>query len=145
VAVSADVVDGGRSSVPAPLWIAPSLAFKEGRDTLGLQTTTQDRVMPQLLPGILELSRRARYFSFHAFLLDEYRRRRLAPDRTSLSTFIKRREWDLGLAVRPCPNCDSSPVGARRLGNLADGPGPFRRGEYVSMQCSFITPCMIAQ
>lgn len=31
--------------------------------------------MPLLLPGIPELSRRARYFSFHAFLLAEYRDR----------------------------------------------------------------------
>ena len=49
-----------------PEWIAASLVLNEGRDPLGLQTTTQDRLMPVLLPGILELTRRARYFSFHA-------------------------------------------------------------------------------
>jgi hypothetical protein len=37
-----------------PRWIAPSLEIKEGRDPLGLQTTTQDRLMPLLLPGALE-------------------------------------------------------------------------------------------
>ena len=88
--------------------------------------------MPVLLPGILELSRRARYFSFHSFLLDEYRKRQLPANGKSLSTFIKRREWDLGLAVQRCPNrCGSSPVGARRLGSQAAGPGPFRRDESV--------------
>jgi hypothetical protein len=51
-----------------PRWISPTLEIKEGRDPLGLQTTTQDRLMPLLLPGVLELSVRARYFSFHAFL-----------------------------------------------------------------------------
>jgi hypothetical protein len=116
----------------APRWIASSLEVKEGRDPLGLQTTTQDRLMPVLLPGILELSRRARYFSFHAFLLDEYRRKRLPVDRTSLSTFIKRREWDLALAVERCPRkCGSSPVGARRVRGPAAGSGPFARGESV--------------
>ncbi len=117
--------------VPVPAWIAVSLEVNEGRDPLGLQTTTQDRLMPLLLPGILELTRRARYFSFHAFLLAEYRDRRLPPDSKSLWTFIKRREWDFGLAVQRCPRCDSSPVGARRLGSIAAKAGPFRRGESV--------------
>ena len=104
-------VDGTR--VPAPAWIAASLEVNEGRDPLGLQTTTQDRLMPLLLPGILELSRRARYFSFHAFLLAEYQARHLPPNRASLSVFIKRREWELGLAVQRCPRgCGSTPVGA---------------------------------
>jgi len=120
------------TSVPAPRWVARSLVLNEGRDPLGFQTMTQDRLMPVLLPGILELSRRARYFSFHAFLLDEYRKRRLPADGTSLSVFIKRCEWDLGLAVQRCPSgCGSSPVGARRLGGQAAGPGPFPRGESV--------------
>ncbi|MEV0595795.1 hypothetical protein [Nonomuraea cavernae] len=117
---------------PMPRWIVPSLRESEGRDPLGLQTTTQDRLMPLLLPGILELSRRARYFAFHAFLLDEYRRRRLPADYKSLSMFILRCEWDFGLAVQRCPNdCGSSPVGARRLSDLARGSGPFPRGESV--------------
>jgi hypothetical protein len=116
-----------------PRWISASLEIKEGRDPLGLQTTTQDRLMPLLLPGVLELSLRARYLSFHAFLLDEYRRRRLAADSTSLSTFIKRREWEFGLAVLACPHeCGSVPVGADRLRPLMrHSPPPYDRGESV--------------
>src|SRR5664279_131708 len=119
------------TSAPAPQWIAASLEVNEGRDPLGLQTTTQDRLMRILLPGLLELTRRARYFSFHAFLLDEYQRRRLPVDGTALAAFIRRREWDFGLAVQRCTNCESSPVGAQRLGALSRGPGPFPRGESV--------------
>lgn len=115
-----------------PAWLVPSLEVNEGRDPLGFQTTTTDRLMPLLLPGILELSRRARYFSFHAFLLAEYKERRMPPENKSLSSFIKRREWEFGLAVQRCPrHCGSSPVGARKLGSVALGPGPFRRGESV--------------
>lgn len=117
----------------APRWLAPSLEVKEGRDPLGLQTTTQDRLMPRLLPGILELSRRGRYLSFHAFLLDEYRRLRLPADSASLSTFIKMREWEYGLAVLHCPHqCGSVPVGAQSLRGVVnhDDP-PYRRGESV--------------
>jgi hypothetical protein len=47
--------------------------------------------MPRLLLGILELSRRARYFSFHSYLLDRYRELRMPADGNSLSTFIKAR------------------------------------------------------
>lgn len=57
---------------------------------------TQDRLMPRLLPGILELSQTARYFAFHTFLLDEYRRRKLPPNAAGLSQFIKGCEWDPG-------------------------------------------------
>lgn len=115
-------------AIPLPAWVERSLSLQEGRDPLGLQTTTQDRLMPLLLPGILELSRRARYFSFHAFLLAEYQRERQKPDSKVLSMFIKRAEWDFGLAVQRCPQCTSGPVGARRLAGLAQGPAPVSKG-----------------
>jgi hypothetical protein len=116
-----------------PRWISASLEIKEGRDPLGLQTTTQDGLMPLLLPGVLELSVRARYLSFHTFLLDEYRRRRLTADSRSLSTFIKHREWEYGLAVLSCPHeCGSVPVGADRLRLLMrQNNPPYPRGESV--------------
>src|SRR3954469_10455752 len=110
-----------RQAVGPPRWIESSLNVKEGRDPLGLQTTTQDRLMPRLLPGILELSRRARYFSFHAYMLDRYRPLRLPADNKSLSRFIMAREWEYGLAVLNCPHgCGSSPVGAQRLRGLVN-------------------------
>lgn len=85
-----------------------------------------------------EIARYARYFSFHAFLLDEYRARKMPADSARLSAFIRRREWDLGLAVLRCPNgCGRRPVGSQRLGELAQSvpfrqlSGPFPRGESV--------------
>lgn len=116
-----------------PRWITASLEIKVGLDPLGLQTTTQDRLMPRLLPSVLELSVRARYLSFHAFLLDEYRLRRLPSDSRSLSTFMKQREWEYGLAVLACPHqCGSAPVGANRLRPLMKQSAPaYPRGESV--------------
>ena len=116
-----------------PRWVTPSLDVKEGRDPLGLQTTTIDRLMPRLLPGILELSRRARYFSFYAFLLDLYREQRRTPTGAALSDFIKSREWEFGLAVLNCPHeCDSSPVGAQKLrGVVGHREPPYPRGQSV--------------
>ncbi len=83
-----------------------------GRDPLGLQTITLDRIMPRLLPGILVQSRRARYFSLHAFLLSEYQRRRLPLNNNDLSAFIKLREFEYAVAVQLCPRgCGERPVG----------------------------------
>jgi hypothetical protein len=56
---------------------------KEGRDPL------RDAA---LVARILELSRRASYLSFHAYLLDLCRKLRLSADGSSLSTFTKGRE-----------------------------------------------------
>jgi hypothetical protein len=127
------VADQAVSAGPgAPRWLQPSLEVREGRDPLGLQTTTQDRLTPILLPGLLELSRRARYFSFHAWLLHTYRERKFKAESSALSSFIKAREWDYGLAVLRCPHeCGSSPVGALSLRGVVAQPGPYPRGESV--------------
>ncbi|TFV91152.1 hypothetical protein [Blastococcus sp. CT_GayMR16] len=89
--------------------------------------------MPRLLPGILELSRQARYFSFHAYLLDKYRELRLPADGNSLSTFIKAREWEYGLAVLNCPHgCEYGPVGAQSLRGIVNNQEPpYPRGQSV--------------
>jgi hypothetical protein len=96
-----------------PSWIERSLNVKAGRDPLGLQTITLDRIMPILLPGILVLSRRARYFSLFPFLLREYERLRLDPTNEGLSEFVKRREFEYAVAVQLCPNgCGAISAGA---------------------------------
>jgi hypothetical protein len=96
----------------APNWIEPSLNVTPGRDPLGLQTITLDRIMPRLLPGILVLSRRARYFSFHAFLLSEYQRLRLPLTNNDLSSFVKLREYEYAVAIQLCSlGCGDRPVG----------------------------------
>lgn len=131
---------GGGDSLPLsmpataiPHWIAPTLHRTAGRDPLALQTITQDRIIPVLLPGILALSRRARYFSFHCFLLDEYERRQLPATNAALSKYLLRREYELALAVEMCPReCGASPVGRDRSGpEAAVLRESYERGESV--------------
>lgn len=100
---------------PVPRWVAPVWELREGRDPLGMQTTTTDRLLPVLLPGLIELSQQARYLSFYVHLLAEYERRRLGSSRAELDRFVRRAEWDYGLAVLRCERCDSSPQGSQRL------------------------------
>jgi hypothetical protein len=88
---------------PLVEWVTPSLTIKRGRDPLGLQTITLDRIMPALLPGVLALSERAQYRTIYPFLLSECQRRRMAANNASLGEFIRLREYELCLAMQLCP------------------------------------------
>ena len=107
---------------PAPVgwpeWVdRHQFTVKDGRDPLGLETITTDRIVPLLVPGILALSGRARYVSIHLFLLDEFARRRLEPTAANQSVYMRRCEYDFGAAVLLCERCgaDAAPVGAMTL------------------------------
>ena len=120
----------------SPEWLESTLNVTPGRDPLGFQTITTDRIIPRLVPGVLALSRRARYLSFYAFLMAYYRDQQMAPSNNGLSEFMKRREFELSLAIQLCPNgCGSQPVssvGRERAGPLVNrGLSLFPRGESV--------------
>lgn len=124
-AVSAEIEDRV-SGMPG--WLEPSFTVKSGRDPLGFQTITHDRVMPWLLPGVLELSRRARYFSFHPFLLDEFERARLPASNRALSDFIRAKEYEFRLAAELCTrNCGAAAV----VGTNATRQAPRQDSNYL--------------
>ncbi|HEX6288039.1 MAG TPA: hypothetical protein VFZ66_02560 [Herpetosiphonaceae bacterium] len=113
-----------------PEWITPSLHVTAGRDPIGLQTITIDRIIPQLLPGVLALSRRARYLSIYAFLLDEYRAQRLPASKSALSDFLRAREYEYALAVQLCPRgCGS--LATAVVGKQVAGPAARRTGDAL--------------
>jgi hypothetical protein len=120
-----------------PEWVdQDDFEVKDGRDPLGLETITTDRIVPRLVPGVLALSTRARYFSFHLFLLDEFARRRLDPTRENQSIFFRICEFEYGAAVLLCPRCESTaaPVGAQSLRGIvrrAKHKGEIARGFSV--------------
>jgi hypothetical protein len=123
-----------------PEWVdQDDFEVKDGRDPLGLETITTDRIVPLLVPGVLALSTRARYFSFHLFLLDEFARRRLDPTRENQSIFFRTREFEYGAAVLLCPRCGSTaaPVGAQSLRGIVrrgKNKGEIARGFSVDSE-----------
>jgi hypothetical protein len=121
------------SSIAGPQWIERSSVFKAGADPLGVQTITQDRVIGRLLPGILALSERARYFSFYAYLLRRYEDLRRTPTNKALQNYVRARDYEYALAVRLCPNqCGSSAVGATNAGRATNArPPSYERGVSV--------------
>lgn len=115
-------------------WVTPALTIKAGRDPLGLQTISLDRIMPALLPGVLALSERARYLTIYPFLLAEYQRLRLPADNASLGTFLRWREYELCLAMQLCPrHCGAAKaIGSERARPDARAePSEFARRHSV--------------
>ena len=95
-----------------PSWLRPFFRPRPGADPLGQQTITTDRIIGRLIPGVLALSERARYFAFYAWLLRRYQAQERAPAGEVLSRYIKEREYEYALAVRLCPRrCGSGPIG----------------------------------
>lgn len=136
--MSSTLVDGSSiDSSELPQWIESSFRWTDGRDPLGLQSITADRIMPRLVPGVLALSRRARYFSFYPFLLDEVLRERRYATQNDLSTLIKQSEYEYAIAVLLCPRrCGESRAAAAVGTNNAwrkvrDGVELYDRGESV--------------
>src|SRR3954452_19995274 len=120
---------------PEPLasWLEPSLQDTAGRDPLGLKTITLDRILPQLLPGILQLSERARYFSIYPWMLWQFAERKRPATRDGLDKFIRRREYELCLAMKLCPHCEAyKAIGGNSAGpRVTAGDDPFARGLSV--------------
>jgi hypothetical protein len=108
------VVEKGTPPPPeVPQWVSSGLQITNGRDPLGLDSIATYRIMPQLFPGILELSRRARYFSFFAYLVDEFAKRHPDGKVSDLDRFIPHvpQMW---------------PGRPRRVGRGATSPCPSR-------------------
>lgn len=126
-------------SSPPPLceWIERGLREISGQDPLGLQTITTDRILPALLPGVLALSRRARYLSIYSFLI-----RRAQPagltDNAALDGFIRGREFELSVAARLCTNPDCDASGAS--GNLVTRPLVASSPAFYERRFSIETP-----
>lgn len=121
---------------PPPLaeWLEASLEDTAGQDPLGFNTITLDRILPQLLPGVLQLSERARYFSIYAWMLWQYAERKRPATGSDLDEFIRRREFDLCVAFKLCPRCDGSgAIGSRGVSPiLSGGEDPITRRTSIA-------------
>lgn len=78
-----------------PRWIERIFVEETGEDFLGLRSV-QANITGYLLPGIITITPRARYYSFYSWLLFEYQEQH--PPGMSLANFIKRREQIFALA-----------------------------------------------
>lgn len=109
-----------------------------GQDHLGLGSVVTDKILPSLLPGINVLTPHPRYWSFYAFVLDEFWRRDLPRTNTSLRRFIRSKESIFAAAGHMCvhPEHTASPIGARRIGPLVDSSPTKYRTDFDYMKSS---------
>src|SRR5207249_108947 len=115
--MSLEVVGSVVQRVPGePEWLEPFFRPRAGADPLGQQTITTDRIIGRLLPGVLALTERARYYSYYSWLLGRYVEQKRAESPDALSAYIKEREFELAIAVRLCPrNCGLGPMGGAKV------------------------------
>ena len=76
---------------------------KTGMDHLGLASVSQDRVLPQLSPGINVLTVHPRYWSVYTWLLTEFWDRDMPRTNAAWGRFLKPRERIFVAAVLSCP------------------------------------------
>ncbi len=78
-------------------WLARDLDFVEGLDHLGVQVVSTN-IYSRLVPGISNLTDRARYFGFYSWVLDSFAR--LAPDKSpdGWRTWVRRHEFAFSAA-----------------------------------------------
>ncbi len=91
-----------------------------GQDHLGLGSVVTDKILPSLSPGINVLTPHPRYWSFYAFVVDEFWRRDLPRTNASLRRFLRRKESIFSIAGHLCanPGHRGSPIGSRRVAPL---------------------------
>jgi hypothetical protein len=81
--------------MPHPYWTEQIYKHETGEDFLGLRSVSAN-ITGFLIPGVITITPRARYYSFYAWCLTEYRKNQ--SNNISFSRFIKRREQIFALA-----------------------------------------------
>lgn len=104
---------------------------KTGMDHLGLASVSQDRVLPQLSPGINVLTVHPRYWSVYTWLLTEFWDRDMPRTNAAWGRFLKPRERIFVAAVLSCP---------RHGVDIPEVAGKDKIGKEVNDQLSSFDP-----
>ena len=113
----------------APRWTELMYRPVGGQDHLGVGSVVTDRILPTLSPGINVLTPHPRYWSFYAFVVDEFWQRDLPRTGPSLRRFLRRREAIFSAGGHLCsgPEHRATPIGSRRVAPLVQsGPRSYQ-------------------
>ncbi|HIE54153.1 MAG TPA: hypothetical protein EYP90_03040 [Chromatiaceae bacterium] len=113
-----------------PQWIAKMYPSKAGRDHLGLGSVSSDQILPTLSPAINVLTIHPRYYSFYAFLLDEFIRHKRKATRSAWVAFYRPREFIFSIGAYLRQHHESKPEHGD-MGNVIGGrkTAPLARNE----------------
>ena len=103
-----------------PMWTEKMYLTVGGQDHLGIGSVVTDKILPLLSPGINVLTPRPRYWSFYAFVIDEFWKRDLPRTGPSFRRFMRQKESIFSAAGHFCSNPEhgAMPIGSRRVGPL---------------------------
>ncbi|MCY4036092.1 MAG: hypothetical protein OXF64_01375 [bacterium] len=112
--VSAELLDG------IPYWTEKMYKPGGGQDHLGVGSVVTDRILPRLSPGINVLTTHPRYWSFYAFVLNEFWKRDLSRTKASFQAWYRPLECIYSVACSLCGNTDhiGTPIGTRRISRM---------------------------
>lgn len=85
-----------------PRWTEKVYKSGGGLDHLGVGSVVTDGILPSLTPGINVQTTGARYWSFYAFVLDEYWKRDLPRSNTHLYRYLRQKESIFSIAGNLC-------------------------------------------
>lgn len=103
-----------------PMWTEKMYSTVGGQDHLGIGSVVTDKILPLLSPGINVLTPHPRYWSFYAFVIDEFWRRDLPRTGPSFRRFMRQKESIFSIAGHLCTHSEhrGMPIGSRRVGPL---------------------------
>jgi hypothetical protein len=113
-----------------PQWIAKMYSGKPGRDHLGLGSVSSDQILPSLSPGINVLTFHPRYYSFYAFLLDEFWKRDLPRSERSFKEFFRPRDFLFSLGANLCEMPEHGDLGNIVGAQKTEGWARKKREKY---------------
>lgn len=107
-----------------PAWGTRAYPPKSGQDHLGLGSVSSDRLLPALSPGVNVLTIHPRYWSFYAWVLDDFWAADVPRNRASFRDFYRPREALFSMACHVCEEAEhatlvANVVGSRRVSPLA--------------------------
>jgi hypothetical protein len=116
-----------------PMWTEQMYPSVGGQDHLGLGSVVTDKILPSLSPGINVLTPHPRYWSFYAFVVDEFWRRDLPRTNAALRRFLRQKESIFSVAGHLCDRAGegrhATPIGSRRVGPLVrEGRSKYSAG-----------------
>ncbi len=107
-----------------PAWAARVYPPGGGQDHLGLGSVSSDRILPTLSPGINVLTIHPRYWSFYAWVLDEYWIHKGPKNAATFIPFYRQREALFAFACQLC----QAPEHNTLTGNMVSAVNTAYRG-----------------
>ncbi len=120
-----------------PAWAARVHPPAGGQDHLGLGSVSSDRILPTLSPGINVLTIHPRYWSFYAWVLDEYWTHKGPKNAANFTPFYRQRDALFAFACQLCQAPEHKTLTGNIVGSQRTA-GPAREHDEFDPNFEYI-------